>query len=131
MLENSPNWAVDVPGAVSTVANGVTNRGEVVGWWREPGGAQRGFLRRTNGTFVTIAPFPATFTDVRGTNDRGDLVLDTGGPGGAFVLFRRGNLVSVAHPGGSTIATGINNKKLVVGFQDIAGVHGFIGAQFK
>lgn len=121
---------VDVPTALSTVANGVTSRGEVVGWWREPGGETRGFLRQTNGNFVTIAPFSGT--SVRGTNDRRDLVLDTNGPGGAFVLLRRGTLVSVAHPGGSTIATGINNKKLVVGqFQDIAGVHGFIASPAK
>jgi hypothetical protein len=41
----------DYPGALETYANGVNDRGEVAGTFRDQSGALRGFVRFANGQF--------------------------------------------------------------------------------
>jgi probable HAF family extracellular repeat protein len=81
---------VDVPGAILTVAFGINNLGQIVGAFRDSDGVH-GFIL-DQGVFSTV-DFPTnlpTYTELRGINDRGQIVGDTpNNPGGtrfAFVL---------------------------------------------
>jgi hypothetical protein len=97
----------DVPGpinaGVGTQTRGITNRGDIVGWFVTSGGKRRGFLlshadarlgeeREGQGQF-TFIDFPGAIgTDTDGINSEGDMVGGYDGTDGkhhAYVLTRR------------------------------------------
>jgi uncharacterized membrane protein len=64
--------AIDIPGAASTLAQGINSRGDVVGLYVD-GSGTHGFVAR-NGSFTTIDYPGAAYTDARGINARGEIV---------------------------------------------------------
>jgi probable HAF family extracellular repeat protein len=92
---------IDYPGATSTSAWGINNRGDVVGVYSLPDKTNHGFLWRA-GRLTTI-DFPgAANTDTWGINTQGDIVGDytTNGVTHSFVL-RENSFVSIDIPGAS------------------------------
>src|SRR5260370_20998621 len=66
--------AIDFPGAVSTRAFGINDKGRVVGRYQDSGGNVHGFLLK-NGAFTAIdVPGATGFTVARGINNSGDIV---------------------------------------------------------
>lgn len=66
---------IDVPGAIFTVAGGINDSGDIVGWYAFPTSpAQRhGFLLQ-DGIFTFFDPPGSTFTNLLSINERGDIV---------------------------------------------------------
>ena len=108
--------AIDVPGAVRTLALGTNNRGDIVGGYDLPT-ETRAFLLR-DGVYMTFAMPNAVFTSARGINDRGDIVgtfVDASFTGHGF-LWRKGTFTVVDFPGAlSSDAFAINNSGVIVG----------------
>jgi len=73
---NSFTFAVfDVPGAIGeTVANGINNSGQVVGYFQDSSGTPQGFLRDVNGSLTYINVPNAHGTHASGINDLGQIV---------------------------------------------------------
>src|SRR5205823_14671400 len=75
-----PGWArgayvfttLDVPGAISTAANGISNAGQIVGQY-DAGGQTHGFLLNGSG-YTTIDVPGATLTTANGINVPGQIV---------------------------------------------------------
>jgi probable HAF family extracellular repeat protein len=65
--------SIDVPGAVRTQAQGINDRGSIVGLYRSSDGVAHGFLLR-DGDFTSINYPGAAYTDARGINAQGDMV---------------------------------------------------------
>src|SRR6266849_6912358 len=90
---------IDVPNAGPTVANGINNRGQIVGLFRNAFGTH-GFLL-SKGQFATIDVSPgASDTEAYGLNDKGDIVgkfLDSSGEHG--FLLARGTFTQIDIPG--------------------------------
>jgi uncharacterized membrane protein len=115
----------------------LNNRGQIVGYYDEPGFAGGGgFLRDRDGTIITIAYPGAPYTLVHGLNDRGQLVgayLEPGAapnpdgtiPAGTVhgFVWDRGRFASLDVPGSiSTQAFGINNRgQITGGYRDASG----------
>src|SRR5579863_2980656 len=76
MSAQTPGYStIDYPGATSTSAWGINNRGEVVGVYSLPDKSTHGFL--WSGGQISSIDFPgATGTDAWGINSRGDIVGD-------------------------------------------------------
>jgi probable HAF family extracellular repeat protein len=109
-LAQTPGYTtIDYPGATSTSAWGINNRGDVVGVYSLPDRTAHGFLWR--GGLLTTIDFPgATSTDAWGINGRGDIVGDytVDGVTHSFVLTE-GRFVTVEVPGATlTSLAGIN-----------------------
>src|SRR5262245_53222364 len=106
--------ALDVPGATRTVATGINNRGDVVGYYVTPDGRGHGFLW-ADGEFITIdAADPTQFVTLHGINDRGDIVGLAGFEG--FVLSD-GVFTSIQTPNGQDVVPfDINNRGDIVGY---------------
>jgi len=62
---------IDVPGSITTVADGINTAGQIVGRFRDAG--LHGFLK-DGATFTTIDVPGAAFTEAHGINDRGQIV---------------------------------------------------------
>jgi hypothetical protein len=113
---------IDVPGASSTSAIGINERGDILGSY-EAGGIAHGFLL-DHGTFSTI--------DVLGSgiNNRGDIVGVYIGADFAVhgFLLEHGTFITIDVPGAIvTQAFGINNGGQIVGWYIGAfTVHGFL-----
>ena len=78
---------IAVPGALSTIANGINNRGQIVGVSEDSTGSFPAFLD-TGGVFTTIDVPGAIFTTPEGINDLGQIVgvfEDSTGFFGAFL----------------------------------------------
>lgn len=119
---------IDVPGAVFTVANGINNKYQIVGYFGDPTGVVHGFML-TNGHYVTL-DFPRPhFTVARAINSSGFVV--------GFYNDRRtshgflaelGGFAKLDFPGStSSMASGINQAGDIVGtYTDANGnAHGF------
>ena len=127
-LAAAPTFAtIDVPGAGSTFANGLNNRGQVVGFYRVGGqsDASHGFLL-DEGNFTTVDVPGAFSTQAFGINDRGQIVGDYIDAQG--FLLDKGTFKTVDDvPGASeTEARTINERGQIVGFHNAGGnFHGF------
>ena len=123
---------VEVPDAMSTLALGINDRGQIVGTFRDAEGVIRGFLL-AQGVFTPIdVDVPgATRTEPTGINNRGQIVgnfTDAKGVRRGF-LFDQGVFTPIDVPGAtSTVVYGINARGQIVGFfGDARGMHGFCG----
>ena len=111
---------IDVPGAVRTEADGVNDRGQVVGEYIDAGGRFHGFLW-DKGRFTTIDVPGADATTVTDINDRGQIVgAYTEGPAGAGpvrgFLLSGGAFTRFAAPDAPvTVPYRINNRGQIVG----------------
>lgn len=124
------NYAsIDVPGAMATVARGINNSGEVVGYYQTtacsnydlnvPNCSTEGFTF-INNTYTTITVPNSTSTTVNGVNDLGDLVgfyTQADGTRHGFVWYHTGVIETVDNPGSAytTVPMGINKTGTVVG----------------
>jgi probable HAF family extracellular repeat protein len=136
---------VDVPGASITGANGINNRGAVVGTYVDADGRSHGFLLE-RGALTPIDPpraaadaYPGT-AQVQATdiNDHGQIVGVYPDAKGRFhgFLYSNGRFTQLDPPRaagnqngfGATAAFGINNRGQVVGqYVDTKGVlHGYL-----
>jgi probable HAF family extracellular repeat protein len=109
---------IDFPGAMDTVAHSLNWKNEVAGYFRDAGGAVRGFVYRPDAGFRTI-DFPgSSFTVAYAINNLGDVVgyyQDSGTNEHGFV-FSEGKFVSIDYPGSVwTRALGINDNGTIVG----------------
>jgi hypothetical protein len=134
---NSPTFkyvAINVPGASSTVARGINNSGEIVGFF-SIGSANCAFgstlctyhgFKLINRKFTRVDISGATNTQVYGVNDAGDVVgtyITSDGHLHGFLLRHTGALQKIDQAGTNfTAANGVNNSLTVVG----NGVTGFI-----
>lgn len=119
-------------GVAVTQAFQISNRGAVVGWYRDGSGRSHGFVRDGD-AFTTIDVPGAFLTRTFGINDRGDVAgyyqMVRGGPGTGFVWRDGEVLARLSAPDAVTTAVqGINNAGDVVGYyRDAGGVwHGFL-----
>jgi hypothetical protein len=90
LLSEGVFTTIDVPGAISTNANGINGRGEIVGIYIDNNNVQHGFLL-VDGAFITI-DFPgASSTQLTGINRRGEIVGFSLSPGTHSFVARRGS----------------------------------------
>lgn len=112
----------------STVANGINDRGQIVGYYTGPG--QTGFLYN-GGNYSTLDdPLATSATVGQGINNQGRIVgyYRTGIHENGF-LYSGGIYTTLDGPGfGDHQATGINDKGQIVGFTNSgsSGTHSFI-----
>ena len=121
-LLSMPAWAAaesltifDIPGAFSTFATGINNRGEIVGTFTESQfGNTRGYVFRRDA--VTILEIPGQTSVVpMCINDRGQIV-GFSAPGPRGFLWDDGVVTSITVPGASqTVLHGINNDGQILG----------------
>lgn len=136
---------LEYPGATKTRANGINDRGDIVGQYNDSDGLHA-FLRDKHGTYSNIDIPGSTSTNAWGINARGQTVggysLPADGPGVAhgFIRNPNGTYESYDFPAGM-VASGtllytrfrdINDKGEIVGIYRVTGgdfpaveVHGF------
>jgi probable HAF family extracellular repeat protein len=107
---------IDVPGALVTVAAGITDSGQVVGFFEDAGKAIHGFLR-TPTTASTIIDIPgASNTGAGGINGAGEIVgtfMDAHKVLHGFLRSSTGAYITFDVPGAvGTSATGISSGGL-------------------
>jgi hypothetical protein len=107
----------------SLTAAGINIHGTVAGFYNTKGGVTDGFVKRTNGMFVTLAVKGATMTQAFGINDSGLVVgAYTTGSGTSAKSFgftwKNGHFTTVNDPHGvgTTIINGVNDRGELVGF---------------
>ncbi len=122
---------IDVPGAVATAARGISNTGEVVGFFQTvacsnydrnvPNCATRGF-KFVNGSYKKLMVPNSTATAIMGVNDLGDLVgfyTKADGTRHGFIWYHQNTVLTIDFPGLSdpyfTVPMGINHAGTVVG----------------
>jgi hypothetical protein len=116
---------VDYPGALSTFAYGINDRGDVVGEFRDSAGVH-GFIRREDGEFTALDYPLATSTSAQKVSANGTVAgyyYDSGTPrlSHGFV-FRHGEFEGVDYPGAAqTMLHGINNQGETCGMRLVAG----------
>lgn len=121
---------IDVPGSVLTSAQGVNNKGDVVGYYLDQQSRTRGFIWK-NGSFGAVEVPGALGTIASKINDSGDIVgyfADSAGVVHGFSYINRG-WARIDFPGSAdTIALGINSTGDIVGAYDLTQpvTHGFI-----
>ena len=108
---------IDVPGAISTVAQDINSEGDIVGLYTDAANKMHGFLL-ANGNFNSI-DFPgSTMTRAYGINSRVDIVgeyRDIANNWHGFLL-RDGFFTSIDFPGAiRTDAYGISPKRMIAG----------------
>jgi hypothetical protein len=129
---------VDFPGAVASVARGINNSGEVVGFYQTalcsnydlnvPDCPTEGFKLVNNG-YTTVMVSNSTATAVNGVNDFGDMVgfyTKTDGTRHGFIWFHTNVVETIDDPTTkfSTIPLGINNAGIIVGGDWSIGTNG-------
>jgi hypothetical protein len=115
---------IRIPGAMSTTASGINNRGDVAGFYTGHGGVTRGFLLGAHGRLIRLSFPGASATMAFGVNDFGEVAgtYMTGQGQHAksfgFTWSRRMGFRTVSDPHGSgaTTLNGINNAGDLVGF---------------
>jgi hypothetical protein len=107
----------------SLTAAAINNHNTVAGFYTTKSGITDGFVKRTNGQFVTLAYPGATMTQAFGINDSGLVVgAYTVGSGSSAQTFgftwMTGHFHEVNDPHGigSTIINGVNDRGELVGF---------------
>jgi probable HAF family extracellular repeat protein len=119
---------IEVPGARLTTANGINDRGQIVGDFTVGASAAHGFLR-SNGVFTTIDVPGADTTRAQGINNLGQIVgTYTVGPRRLAFLLDRGRFIGLTPSGATEGWTyGINDYGQVVGGYTMAsGSHNFL-----
>jgi hypothetical protein len=111
--------AIAPPGAVSSLATGINDEGDIVGTLTGAKGAMKGFLLKS-GTFTDFEINGSTQTMALGVNDVLQIVgsyVNSGGMQG-FVRNSAGVVTTVNDPHGvgTTTVNGINNGGSLVGF---------------
>lgn len=116
--------SIDYPGALSTIATGINNSGQIVGSWADSNGNSHGFLLDSN-TCTAYCSFDypgGTQTSPNGINDAGQIVgnyEDANQVGHGFMYYRGngGKFYSIDYPGtvDDTIAYGINGDGTIAG----------------
>ena len=91
------------PGAISTAATAINDRGEIAGNFTDSNGFGHLFLRHRDGTFTTFEG-----SGVLGLNNRGDVLVFGNG---SFLRDRQGHFTAIDAPG----VSGINNRGQIVG----------------
>jgi hypothetical protein len=67
--------AIAIPGSVTTLANDINDRGQIAGTYIDENDRRHGFILDRGHVATIDVPFAeASFTDVAGINDRGDVV---------------------------------------------------------
>jgi hypothetical protein len=124
---------IDIPGAMYTVATGINNRDEIVGYYQDSALHVRGFYRDPAGNLTyPITVHNAIYVALHGINDRGEIVghWETYTANHGLVMRLPGHIISFDIPGSYlTYASGINNSgEISGGFYDYtgSGSHGFI-----
>jgi hypothetical protein len=115
---------IRIPGAMSTTASGINNRGDVAGFYTGRGGVTRGFLLGARGHLIRLTFPGASSTMAFGVNDFGEVVgtYMTGQGNNAksfgFTWSRRTGFrkINDPHGRGATTLNGINNAGDLVGF---------------
>ncbi len=120
---------INVPNAVATVARGINNNGEIVGYFKStscadydievPNCTTHGF-KYVNGSFVKLMVPNSVSTAILGVNDYGDLVgfyKKSDGTRHGFIWYHTNVVKTIDFPGTSfkTIPFGINKAGRVVG----------------
>jgi probable HAF family extracellular repeat protein len=119
---------VNFPGSLLTVATGVNDAGNVVGFYVDGQGQEHGFLLQ-GGAYTSI-DFPgAIATEANGTNKHGDVVgdyTDSAGLVHGFTLMNgRFQDVDAPFASGGLSVRGINDSRIVVGMYTVPGTAGF------
>jgi len=115
---------IRIPGAVSTTASGINNRGDVAGFYTGRGGVTRGFLLGAHGHLTRLTVPGASSTIAFGVNDQREVVgtYMTGSGNNAksfgFTWSRRTGFrtINAPHGRGATTLNGINDAGDLVGF---------------
>jgi probable HAF family extracellular repeat protein len=115
---------IDVPGALDTSALSINGKGQIVGFYIDPGdnGQENGFVY-SHGTYTTLDVPGGTHTSAQSINDKGDVVgsfVASNGSQEGF-LYSHGTYTILDFPGAA--ATGpesINDKGQVVGTYELA-----------
>jgi probable HAF family extracellular repeat protein len=119
---------IDVPGASYTVAQGINDSGQIVGWYNSTGRGY-GFLD-TGGSLTTIDVPGAIGTEAYGINDSGQIVGSYYDGRTHGFLYTGGSFTTIGVPGAvETDAYGINDSGQIVGeyFDSTKNGHGFLG----
>lgn len=134
---------VDYPGASWTVASGINDSGQIVGYYNDASGVRHGFLLSA-GTYTTIdCPSPYTAQSIaNGVNSAGQIVGTCSAPGGVNGVYgtTRSFLLSGSvltflpdapgsYNGASTFAQAINDTGQIVGWYAdgcLCDSHGFL-----
>jgi hypothetical protein len=135
LIQHGNTSPVDVPGAYFTVAYGVNDFDQVVGYFNAydaDGLGNRGFVM--TGTSARIIAVPgADYTQVQGINNQGVAVgsysTDLGATVHGFLTSDGGITFRNIDPPGSrvTLVAGVNDQGQTVGwYVDAAGAHGFV-----
>jgi probable HAF family extracellular repeat protein len=116
---------LQVPGSTFTMAYGINNNGDIVGY-SVSGRVASGFLY-SNGTFQTISPCPNGGTEPMGINDAGVIV---GNCNGDPFIYQNGTVTYLSYPkANATFLTGINNQGVIIGIwqlRDSPKQHSFV-----
>src|SRR5262249_7839271 len=125
---------LDVPGATSTVAYGINNAGQIVGYYIIGSGEAHGFLL-SDGKYTSIDVPGASATYAFGINSAGQIVGEywnnTGQHG---FLLSQGKYTQLDVPGSlRTSATGIDRIGQIVGWYIAPGgkIYGFVKPTVK
>ena len=140
---------VDYPGAAWSVAQGINDSGQIVGYYSDTSGVRHGFLL-SGGAYTSIdCPSPYTVSSSAfGINNLGQIVGTCSAPGGVNGAYGSTRSFTVSagvlaflpdapgsYGGASTFAQGINNNGQIVGWYAdscLCKGHGFLlsGASF-
>jgi hypothetical protein len=115
---------IRIPGAVSTTASGINNRGDVAGFYTGRGGVTRGFLLGAHGHLTRLTVPGASSTMAFGVNDQREVVgtymVGSGDNAKSFgfTWSRRAGFRTIndPHGRGATTLNGINDAGDLVGF---------------
>lgn len=127
-----------LPGDSSSVATGINQRGDVVGWSAGADGATRAFIYTDSGMAVLPGLVGRPRTIARDVNDLGQIVGTANAGGvdlGHAVLWTGGEVLDLGTLGQGDYSEGwgINNNGQVVGYSytngGSLGVHGFLYAE--
>ena len=121
---------ISFPEGTETLPYGVNDRGQVVGSYRDPTGAVKGFLFE-NGTYISVSIGGSATTNFYDINSAGAIAgLYSGSSGQHGFVWRNGSLTTIDVPGAAaTYPAALNDNGTVVGMYVESGdgpEHGFI-----